>query len=56
LKASVKQIVDAYTQAVEKCNQKILEVNRIHKDQSEESRAYETRKIINKWFRTGGLI
>ena len=56
LKASVKQIVDAYTEAVQRCNKKILEVNQIHKDQSEESRAFETRKVINKWFLKGGRI
>ena len=56
MKASVKQIIDAYTQAVERCNDRILEVNKIHKDQSEESRAFETRKVINKWFLKGGLI
>ena len=56
LKASVKQIVDAYTEAVERCNKKILEVNKIHESQSEESRAYETRKVINTWFLKGGRI
>lgn len=56
MKATVKQIVDAYTQAVERCNKKILEVNEIHKNQSEESRAYETKKVIDKWFLRGGII
>ena len=36
--------------------EKIKEVNETHKDQSEESRAYEIRKVINKWFRTGGRV
>ena len=56
MKASVKDITDAYIQAVQRCNDKILEVNTIHKDQSEESRAFETRKVINKWFLKGGRI
>lgn len=56
MKATVKQIVDAYTNAVESCNKKILEVNEIHKSQSEESRAYETKKVIDKWFLKGGRI
>ena len=38
------------------CMNKIKEVNEIHKDQSEESRAYETKKVINKWFMNGGRI
>lgn len=56
MKATVKQIVDAYTQAVENCNKKILEVNEIHKKEPEESRAYETKKVIDKWFLRGGII
>ena len=56
MKASVRQIVDAYTSAVENCNKRILEVNEIHKNQSEESKAYETKKVIDKWFLRGGLI
>lgn len=56
MKATVKQIVDAYTQAVERCNKKILEVNEIHKKEPEESRAYETKKVIDRWFMRGGII
>lgn len=56
MRATVKQIISAYTQAVESCNKKILEVNEIHKDQSEESRAYETKKVIDKWFLRGGRV
>jgi hypothetical protein len=48
--------MDAYSKAVTLCLDKIREVNEIHKDQSEESRAFETRKVIMKWFRTGGKI
>ena len=48
--------MDAYTEAIERCNKKILEVNEIHKDQSEESREYETKKVIDSWFLKGGRI
>ena len=34
----------------------IKKVNEIHKDQSEESRAYETKKVIDRWFVNGGVI
>ena len=56
MKPKVSEIVDAYTKTVMICMNKIKEVNEIHKDQSEESRAYETRKVINKWFMTGGRL
>ena len=56
MKAKVKDIIDAYTQAVERCNKEILKVNEIHRDQPEESRAYQTKKIIDKWFIKGGQI
>lgn len=56
MKANVSQIIDAYTNAVKACNDEILKVNEIHKDQSEESKAYETKKVIDKWFLRGGII
>lgn len=56
MKATVKQIIKAYTLAVESCNKRILEVNEIHKKEPEESRAYETKKVIDKWFLRGGRI
>lgn len=54
MKASASQIVDAYTKTVMICMERIKEVNEIHKDQSEESKAYETKKVIDKWFKHGG--
>ena len=56
MKFSVSQIVDAYSKTVLSCMNKIKEVNEIHKDQSEESKAYETKKVIDKWFLSGGRI
>ena len=56
MKARVSEIVDAYTKTVMLCMNKIKEVNDIHKDQSEESKAYETKKVIDKWFLKGGRI
>ena len=56
MKANVSQIVDAYSKAVSLCLDRIKEVNEIHKDQSEESKAYETKKVIDKWFLRGGRI
>lgn len=48
--------MDAYTQAIERCNKKILEINEIHKDQPEETKAYYTKKVIDGWFARGGLV
>jgi hypothetical protein len=56
LKASPKQIIDAYVHAVELCNLKILESAKLHKNESEGSQAYETKKVIDKWFRNGGRL
>ena len=56
MKANVSQIVDAYSKTVMLCMDQIKKVNEIHKDQSEESRAYETKKVIDRWFVNGGVI
>ena len=56
MKANKDQIIKAYTDSVKLCIDKIYEVNVIHKDQSEESKAYETKKVIDKWFLKGGRI
>ena len=56
MKASPKQIIDAYVHAVELCNEKILESAELHKSESEASQAYQTKKVIDKWFRNGGRL
>ena len=56
MKASRDQIIKAYTDSVKLCLDKIFEVNEIHKDQSGESQAYETKKVIDKWFLRGGRL
>ena len=56
LKASVSQIVDAYSKTVLLCMDQIKKVNELHKAESEESKAYQTKKIIDKWFANGGIV
>ena len=34
----------------------IKKVNELHKTEPEESKAYQTKKIIDKWFANGGMI
>lgn len=56
MKVSRDNIIKAYSDSVKLCLDEIYRVNEIHKDQSKESQAYETKKVIDKWFLRGGRI
>lgn len=56
MKVSRDQIIKAYSDSVKLCLDEIYRVNEIHKDQSTTSQAYETKKVIDRWFNRGGRI
>ena len=56
MKQTVKGVVKSYTDSVKDCIDEIYRVNEIHNSQSEESKVFETKKVITRWFRYGGKI
>ena len=56
MKVSSKQVTDAYVDAVERCNKKILEASITYKDQPDDMKAYYIKKVIDRWFLKGGIV